>query len=90
MPEDEEESDKEDDDDEDEEESTEESTKMEVDVKPKQKKTEETPNTVVRYLQKFTVCHYSTKAFGWEGNKKANFLSKLLISTCLYIMYLYA
>ncbi|XP_078358014.1 uncharacterized protein LOC144642807 isoform X1 [Oculina patagonica] len=42
---DEEESDEEDDDDDDEDESTEESTKMEVDIKPKQKKTEETPKT---------------------------------------------
>ena len=41
----------EDDDDDDEEEESEESAKMEVDIKQKQKKTEETPKTAVRNVQ---------------------------------------
>ena len=66
MAEDEEESDDDDDDDDDDDEegeSTEESAKMEVDVKPKQKKPEETPKTAVR------ICHLHVirqNIFIWE------------------------
>lgn len=63
LTEDEEDSEEDDDDDEDEEESTEESTKMEVDVKHKQKKPEETPKTAVRYVQTWVVCHLPER---WE------------------------
>ena len=68
MAEDEEESDESDDDEEDEEESSEEATKMELDVKPKQKKPEETPKTAVRYLQSLIVYYINRNLweFGWK------------------------
>ena len=52
-----EESEEDDDDDDDEGESTEESTKMEVDTKQKQNKTEQTPKTSVRNVQIFLLFH---------------------------------
>ena len=62
-----EESEEDDDDDDDEGESTEESTKMEVDTKQKQNKTEQTPKTSVRNVQTFLLfrCHVTEHQEFW-------------------------
>ena len=81
-----------DDDDEDEEESTEESTKMEVDSKQKQKKTEETPKTAVRNIQTLNFLSFNRTYLGMSGlfyfkRRQINFVSSPQLNVVKYMYW---